>query len=389
MNKRLLFVGVSSMRDHAGQDKLYFVADELGRRGVPVTVLVPGFDENRSFLRARPHIEARFYRPGTALGDLGRKTRMIQEGAWSAIWIVGVGLRSCVLRGKAVRDVPIIKDFDEFPSMSDNIGPLRRAYLSWMERTMTRQAQGFTCASAYLESAVRKLRPEIGDRLLRLRVAISASEHRVDPAMVQTLRREAGGRSILLYVGTLRRMYEEQIGEVIRLALVLERRGSRALVRIAGTGPDEEYFRHKAEAAMNLDCLEFSGHIRRDGDLAAHMEAADALIFPFPANSFNVSRCPTKAYHYAAANRPVVTNATGEVAALFGNSAFYYPERDAEALADRCLEALKMSRDYANGIPFASLIWETRAQEFMGWLAERGWLPDRIPGGILRDAVAP
>ena len=46
------------MRNHAGQDKLYFLADQLGRRGIPVTVLVPGFEDNRSFLRTRPHIEA-------------------------------------------------------------------------------------------------------------------------------------------------------------------------------------------------------------------------------------------------------------------------------------------------------------------------------------------
>jgi glycosyltransferase involved in cell wall biosynthesis len=376
------------MRHHAGQDKLYFIADELGRRGVPVTVLVPGFDENRTFLRSRPHIDARFYRPGSALGDLGRRTQLIQEGSWSAIWIVGVGLRSCVLRGRKGRDVPIIKDFDEFPSMADHIGPFRRAYLRWMERTMVRQAQGFTCASAFLEASVRRQRSEVGSRLLRLPVAISASEHRVDPALVSRLRQDAAGRPILLYVGSLRRNYEEQIDELIQLALVLGRRGSRALVRIAGTGPDADYFRAKGEKAMNLGNLEFTGHIRRDGDLAAHMEAAGALIFPFPANSFNVSRCPTKAYHYAAANRPVVTNSTGEVAALFGSSAFYYPEHDVEALADRCLEALNESRDYANGIPFGSLIWETRAQEFMGWLSDRGWLPGRIADESRRDALA-
>jgi glycosyltransferase involved in cell wall biosynthesis len=367
------------MRNHAGQDKLYFLADQLGRRGIPVTVLVPGFEDNRSFLRTRPHIEALYYPPGSALADLRQKTRMIQQGSWSAIWIVGVGLRSFVMRGSRIGRVPIIKDFDEFPSMTDDIGPFRRAYLKWMERRMVLQADGFTCASAFLEASIREQRPDLGKRILRLPVAISSFEHRIDPDMVDRLRREARGRPILLYVGSMWRMYEEQINELIQLALLLRRRGSDAIVRIAGTGPDMDYFRAKADDALVGDSLEFTGHIRRDGDLPSHMETASVLIFPFPATRFNISRCPTKAFHYAAANRPVVTNFTGEVAALFGKSALYYPERDVEALADRCIDGLKLSPNYSNGIPFASLIWESRADQFMGWLGSRGWLPAENP----------
>jgi glycosyltransferase involved in cell wall biosynthesis len=370
------------MRNHAGQDKLYFLADQLGRRGIPVTVLVPGFEENRSFLRVRPHIEARYYPPGSALSDLRHKTRIVQDGSWSAIWIVGVGLRSLVLRGEQTKRVPIIKDFDEFPSMADDIGPFRSAYLRWIERRMILQAQGFTCASAFLEASVREQRPELANRVLRLPVAISSHEHRIDPDLVSRLRRDSDGRPILLYVGTMRREYEGQINELIQLALVLRRRGSDAIVRIAGTGPAMDYFRAKADDALVGDSLEFSGHIKRDGDLSAHMEAASLLIFPFPATRFNISRCPTKAFHYAAANRPVVTNFTGEVAALFGKSALYYPERDVEALADRCIEGLDQSSEFSNGIPFASLTWETRADQFTKWLAAQGWLPAGVPAAV-------
>jgi glycosyltransferase involved in cell wall biosynthesis len=88
-----------------------------------------------------------------------------------------------------------------------------------------------------------------------------------------------------------------------------------------------------------------------------------------------LSRCPTKAFHYAAANRPVVTNRTGEVAALLGESAWYYPEHDVEAFADRCVEALKHGTRFDNGIAFATLTWDARAREFARWLDQRGWLP--------------
>jgi hypothetical protein len=104
------------------------------------------------------------------------------------------------------------------------------------------------------------------------------------------------------------------------------------------------------------------------------MEAAQVLLFPFPASLFNLSRCPTKAFHYAAANRPVVTNETGEVAALLRDSAFYYPEHDIEAFADRCVDAMRCRHGFDSGIQFSALTWKARAREFLAWLELHGWL---------------
>jgi hypothetical protein len=68
-----------------------------------------------------------------------------------------------------------------------------------------------------------------------------------------------------------------------------------------------------------------------------------------------------------------VTNRTGEVAALLGDSACYYPERDMNALADQCETALGQWRSFDNRIAFSSLTWEARAKTFAQWLEERGW----------------
>jgi glycosyltransferase involved in cell wall biosynthesis len=375
VSKRLLFVGVSSMKDHAGQDKLYFLSDELARKGVPVTVLVPDLQENRAFFADKPYVEAMFYPGGWAVGDAWRKTQMIGKGKWSAVWLVGVGIRSYVFKTPFSQEFPIIKDFDEFPSMIESAGALRRAYLRFFERRMIYQAEGFTCASAFLEDAVRKLRPDIGSRLLRLPVAIGSDEQKTDPAFLQRLMDASEGRAILLYVGSIGRLYEEQLDELIQLAVILKRRKSNAIVRIAGSGPDMEYFKAKAAAADIGGHLEFIGHVSRSGNLAAHMKAARVLIFPFPSSPFNISRCPTKAFHYAAANRPLVTNRVGEVAALFKDKAFYYPERDVEAMADQCIEAIRSADTYDNGISFPSLTWAERSTRFHEWLKAQSWAP--------------
>ena len=373
MNKRLLFVGVSSMKDHAGQHKLYFLADAFGRQGFPVTVLVPDIDENRVFLGSRPHIEAIFYPVRSALADARYKSRILAQDRWTAAWIVGVGIRSFIFRGRRYRHIPIIKDFDEFPSMIESFGPVRRAYLRMIERVMIAQADGFTCASAFLEETVRRQRRNISNRLLRLRVAISEDEHKVNPVLLKNIKQRDGVLPTFLYIGSVWRLYEEQLDEIILFAKKIRDRGVAARVRILGGGPDLDYFREKAGRVCG-DAVEFAGHVSRD-DLATHMEAANVLVFPSPTNPFNLSRCPTKAFHYAAANRPVVTNNVGEVAALLGSSALYYPEHDSDALVDRCIEASTLGSDFDNKIEFRSLTWTARAQQFADWLRGHGWLP--------------
>ncbi len=370
------------MQHHAGQHKLYFLADAFGRRGRPVTVLVPDFEENRAFFAAKPWVEALFYPHGNGLTDAWRKSRLLRQDRWSALWLVGVGLRSFLYRGNGYKHIPLIKDFDEFPSMMNHLGRWRRLYLRAVERATIAQADGFTCASAMIEGLIRRQRPGLAHQLCRLAVAISEDEHRVDPAISARLRRADAGRPTFLYVGSMNRFYEEQLDELIGLAGMLRARGVQARVRLLGGGPELDYFKGKAAQAGLGDAIEFAGHVRRE-ELASHMDAAHVLVFPFPTSPFNLSRCPTKAYHYAAANRPVVTNRVGEVAALFGDKAWYYPERNVAAFADRCLDALAHGAEFDNRIPFETLTWKSRATQFSQWLSLHGWLPE-----VSSDALA-
>jgi glycosyltransferase involved in cell wall biosynthesis len=320
-------------------------------------------------------VESIFLPRSGAISEMWRKSRVLASGRWSSVWVVGVGLRSCLIRGRRGRPVPIIKDFDEFPSLIGTFGAVRREYLRLVERWMIGRSDGFTCASPFIEAAVRGRRPGIGGRLCRLPVAISEDEHVVNRDLAARIRAADAGRPTLAYVGSMNRFYGDQIDEVIALARELRRRGSAARVRILGGGPDLGHFKAQASLQDLGDTLEFAGHVRRE-DLASHMEASEVLLFPFPKSPFNLSRCPTKAYHYAAANRPVVTNLTGEVAALFGSAAWYYPEHDVRAFADCCIMALAARGGYDNGIPFETLTWKSRAARFSRWLSMQGWLPE-------------
>ena len=231
---------------------------------------------------------------------------------------------------------------------------------------MLSHAAGFTCASEFLVNWVRRDRPELGpEGVLYSPVAISAEEHVVQPALSRSVRERFAGRHLLVYVGTISRIY--QVEEIVDLAGELRSRRKDFVVLICGDGPDRKSYQELASARGLGEVVHFEGRIERR-DVASYLDAASILLFPFHDTQHNRARCPTKGFHYAAANRPLVTNRVGEVAKLFGESAWYYPEREVRAMADACELALAAFPGYNNGIPPRSLTWAQRTDRYEGWI---------------------
>jgi glycosyltransferase involved in cell wall biosynthesis len=373
MSKRILFVGACSVEHDASQHKLYFMAAVLARAGLPISVFLPDFPENVAFFaKAGAGVETHFFPRGNPVAEMLRKAVFVRRGNWSCIYVVGVGLRSFLLPGVKKRGTLLIQDFDELPSLIPTFSKLRYAYLRLIEWAMIAQADAFTCASQFLIDRVGSQRKKLRDRIFHLPVAISADEHRVDASLSAAIRKRMNGRSVFLYVGSMNRFY--QIDELLNLARLLRERKSNAFIRVLGGGPDLEAFKEEVVSSSLQDWIGFEGHARRE-ELASHMDAADVLLFPFHNTAFNVSRCPTKAYHYAAANRPVVTNRLGEVAKLLGASGFYYQEGNLGEMADGCERALQAAPTFDNGLSFESLTWDHRALQFAEVLAKLGVAP--------------
>lgn len=231
---------------------------------------------------------------------------------------------------------------------------------------MLNRATGLTCASAFLVNWAKQHRPWAPEAsILYLPVAIGADEHVVSPSLSSAVRERFPGKKVLVYVGTISRLY--QIDEIVGLAIAMKARRDDFKVLVCGDGPDLVWLKDLATKKGVRQEIHFEGRVARR-DIASYLDAASALLFPFHGNRHNLARCPTKAYHYAAANRPLVTNRVGEVARLFGDSAFYYREGDAQSMADACELVLSGAQMFSHAIPFRSLTWEDRCDAYVSWL---------------------
>ncbi len=366
----LLLLGTSSIDLNATQHKLYFLAAELARRGRSVSACVPDYPENRAFFAKQGYlVDATFTPRSKAFTELIRKHRFVSSRKWSAIHIIGVGIRTLLAYQRRVGSAPLYHDFDENLSAIEKIGSGHRMYLKWVERQMLNRAAGFTCASEHLVSWVKARRPELDSEILYSPVAISSEEHVVDLELSNRLKSRFQGKHLLVYVGTISKIY--QVNEIIDLAVELKRRRSDFSILICGDGPDRLAYEREAAERGAAEVVAFEGRIPRTC-IASYLDASTALLFPFHDTVHNRARCPTKAFHYAAANRPVVTNCVGEVGRLFGNSAFYYQERSVTGMADACEAAIISSVGFDNGITFRSVTWSDRAEKYERWLIERG-----------------
>jgi len=361
----LLFVGTSSIDVNATQQKLYFLAAELARRGRRVAACVPDFPENRAFFEKRGQGVEAIYTPRSGpLAEVRRKHGLIGARKWAAVHVIGVGVRTLLRHRRRVGTAPLLHDFDENLTSIGGLRPWHRLYLRWVEAQMMSRAAGFSCASEYLVDWVRGQRPELGPEILYSPVAISADEHVVRPELSRSVRERFAGRHVLVYVGTISRIY--QIGEILDLAAALKGRRDDFTVLICGDGVDRAAYQDESVRRGLGGVVHFEGRISRT-DVASYLDAASVLLFPFHDTRHNRARCPTKGFHYAAANRPLVTNRVGEVARVFGDTAFYYAEKDVRAMADACGLALRASPGFNSGIPFYRLTWEERADRYESW----------------------
>lgn len=365
----LLFVGTSSIEENATQQKLYFLAAELERRGRPVSICVPDFPRNRGFFdRAKGDLEVRCVPRSGAVREMLRKNRIASAGTWSAVHLVGVSARNMLWR-RRIGAAPIFYDFDENMSRIGAFRSWRRLYLRCVEAYMLSHGAGFSCASGFLVDRVRSRRPELGREILYLPVAIEAGEHVIKPEISRTVRERFSGKHVLVYVGSISPLYP--IGEIVDLAGEISRRRRDFVILICGDGSDLRKYKAEVAARGFADLFCFEGRIARP-DIASYLEASSVLLLPFADNEQNRARCPTKAFHYAGANRPVVTNRVGEVGRLFGESAYYYPEHDISSMADACELAMKNVKGYDNKIPFRDLTWDERADRYEAWLVGLG-----------------
>jgi glycosyltransferase involved in cell wall biosynthesis len=152
------------------------------------------------------------------------------------------------------------------------------------------------------------------------------------------VRKKYGDVKLLTYLGTLISQYspEEALGMARELAW---RDAVDFRLLYVGRGPLQKRMAVQAKRWGIADRVEFVGFVPEE-DLPGYLAASDVLLCPLEDNVANRTRCPSKAFWYLAARRPIVATHMGEVYRAIEEDGLYYEYGNAGDFADKVELAL-------------------------------------------------
>ena len=115
--------------------------------------------------------------------------------------------------------------------------------------------------------------------------------------------------------------------------------------------------------------MEFTGFVS-DEDLPGYLLASDVLVCPLEDNLANRSRCPSKAFWYLGARRPIVATKMGEVYRAIEDEGLYYNYGDNIDFADQVEKALRGEAPIPSAERAEAHAWPAVADQYEELLAE-------------------
>ena len=364
---RILYVGTANLTDNASQQRLYYLARHMAARGHAVTACVPDHPDNRAFLEWIPeHCEPAFFPSRlSAVAELSHKARLLRQRRWDVVHCVGVGLRTLLPPVRSEEGPLVIYDFCEFASRHLLMPWWTRVYYRLVEWYMTTQADAAISYSVYLKDRVASRRPDLGDGLLYMPVAFDPADQEGVLDLDAELTSRFGDKKVLLYVGTVHASF--QVWELLDLAERLRHRIGDWTIVVVGGGAHLSRFRDMVRQRGLAEMVTTEGFVH-PSRIGAYLRTATIFLFPFPPTLQNLGRCPTKSFNYLGANKPVVTNRVGEVAAVFKEKGFYYEPGDIAGFAEACERALEAAESYDNSDEIQNNTWDARGETYREWL---------------------
>jgi glycosyltransferase involved in cell wall biosynthesis len=122
-----------------------------------------------------------------------------------------------------------------------------------------------------------------------------------------------------VYMGNLYSTFDQDL--LFHAMVILRGRGVHPPIRFVGRGPELEKWTKFVEDER-LANVKMMGYLPND-EMFQYLRHAHVLLFPIRENLTNLCRCPSKAYAFAQAHRPVITNRVGEVPEVLGEAATY------------------------------------------------------------------
>jgi glycosyltransferase involved in cell wall biosynthesis len=306
----------------------------LAQRGYEIHVVIPPGEKKPELFGLEKFPEVRVHRcpPGGS----------ITRGVVERLAAIGPELVHCVEPGRTTvpgtlwyaRRAGALSIVD-MPDWLSRWQRWRQKYTVALEYLALQRASAVVVASQELLAYYQRRRHRA--RLYYLPFAVDLEAFALYGDRAAAVHARFGERKIITYLGTLLPDYSPQ--ESLEMARILAGRRRDFVMLYVGKGPLLPGLQAQAQAWGIGDLVEFTGFVS-DEDLPGYLLASDVLVCPLEDNLANRSRCPSKAFWYLGARRPIVATKMGEVYRALEEEALYYNYGDNHDFANQVEKAL-------------------------------------------------
>jgi len=344
----IAFLTLSSWEQNAAWLRPQALGHALAEMGHDVSYVVDDRTYNRQQLQLHPDANVVYVARPDTLSQL--RTRRQAVARLAPDWLYVCNAHAKTFAALALRrSLRIVGQWDEPPMLKAWPVP-RRQLEALLDRWLARRAdRSVVCA--------RALQPWFAERY---GVRPPYLPHAAYLNGSGATRRSPFAEPTAVYLGSFWQEWDHDL--IFEAARLLAADGRRPRICLVGAGGELERWRAFA-AAHGLDNVAFAGWLEGE-DLMAHLRGAHVNLFPIRDTLVNRTRCPSKLFAYAQAQRPVITNRVGEVPYVLGEKA-QYVNADAAAFSEAIDAALRAPRPDDVGFDLGHLRYETRARELI------------------------
>jgi glycosyltransferase involved in cell wall biosynthesis len=313
----IAFLTLSSWQQNAAWLRPQAIGHALAELGHDVSYVVDDCAYNREHLDLHPSANVVYVERADTLAQLRTRRRAVTR--LDADWLYVCNSHAKTFAALALRrSLRIVGQWDEPPMLKAWPVP-RRQLEAQLDRWLARRAdRSVVCA--------RALQPWFAERygvtppyLPHAAYLDGDADRRPSPFAEPTA----------VYLGSFIPEWDHDL--IFEAARQLAAEGKRPKICFVGGGGEEQRWRAFV-AEQGLDNVVFAGW-QEGEDLMAHLRGAHVNLFPIRDTLVNRTRCPSKLFAYAQAQRPVIANRVGEVPYVLGDAA-QYVEADAAAFGE-------------------------------------------------------
>lgn len=355
---KIIFICRGNLKTNASTIRAINLSRFLKKNGFDVHLLMNDDPMNYGLKEQQDHsFTFHFVKRGWV--ELFRRIQHINKGKYNVVHILNLGLKSFVpafiskyFFGKKFT---MIWDADEDIKLIAS-STIKKHWLTALEKLALSTVDIMLIASSLLmnDLKIRTSRP-----VYHFPYAVDTEKLHFSKQDITQFKEKYSGKKIITYLGSFQPYF--QIHLIPKVAYKLNSKFQDLLFLFIGSGP---LLPEIKEQCINLGVnnVEFTG-FASDNDVYKYLSISNVFIFPFADTEINRYRCPNKINLFMAAQKPIVTNAVGEVYSQLQSAGYYFNIDSIDSFYEQITNALSAGKiTYPN---LHKIDWAFRAKEYV------------------------